>query len=139
MVNGGSVGFQTSSVLSGRNTTLNGGYLGGRFNSSFTWTGGLGTGANQIQITGGVSGFSGESNSSSSFTIGTALSTLKWGASTENGATGFFNPTALFLNGPDRMNANGTGPLNNGIDLNGSNRTFTSNHTNWDGELPPAA
>ena len=133
VVNGGSVGFQVSSVLSGRNTTLNGGYLGGRFNSGFTWTGGLGTGANQIQITGGVSGFSGESNSSSTFQIGTALSTLKWGATGENGATGFFNPTALFLNGADRMNANGTGPLNNGIDLNGSNRTFTSNHTNWDG------
>lgn len=134
VVNGGSVGFQASSVLSGRNTTLNGGYLGGRFGSGFTWTSGLGTGVNQIQITGGVSGFSGESGSSSStFQIGVALSTLKWGATTENGATGFFNPTALFLNGPDRTNADGTGPLNNGIDLNGTNRTFTSNHTNWNG------
>ncbi len=133
VVNGGSIGFQTAGVFTGKNTKLNGGYLGGRFSSNVTWTGGLGTGANQIQITGGVSGFSGESNSSSTFQIGGALSTLKWGATGENGATGFFNPTALLLNGSSRMNANGTGPLNNGIDLNGSNRTFTSNHTNWDG------
>ncbi len=134
VVNGGSLGFQDASVLNGRNTTLNGGYLGGRFNSGFTWSGGLGTGANQIQITGGVSGFSGESDTGpSTFQIDGALSTLKWGATGENEATGFFNPSQLFLNGADRMNPGGTGPLNNGIDLNGTSRTFTSNHTNWNG------
>ncbi len=128
-VNGGSIGFQTSSVLSGKNTKLTNGYLGGRFNSGFIWTSGLGTGANQIQITGGTSGLSGEGATNSAFQIGTALSTLKWGAAGENGATGFFNPTVLLLNGPDRSNTNGKGSLNNGIDLNGTTRTITSTQT----------
>jgi len=129
VVNGGSIGFQTSSVLTGRNVNLTNGYLGGRFNSGFTWSGGLGAGANQIQITGGTSGFSGEGNTVSTFQIGTALSTLKWGAAGENGASGFFNPTVLLANGDVRMNVFGKGSLNNGIDLNGTTRTITSLHT----------
>ncbi len=128
-VNGGSIGFQTSAFLTGRNVNLTNGYLGGRFNSGFTWTSGLGTGANQIQITGGVSGLSGEGSTNSPFQIGTSLSTLVWGASSEGSATGFFNPTVFLANGDARMNTNGKGSLNNGIDLNAANRTITSLQT----------
>jgi autotransporter-associated beta strand protein len=119
VVNGGSVGYQDSGVLTGRNVHLTDGYLGARFGSNFTWTGGLGIGADQIRITGGTSGFSGEGSTSSSFQIGTALSTLTWGDAN-------FNPTALLLNGNQRMNTNGKGSLNNGIDLNGATRTILS-------------
>lgn len=55
------------------------------------------------------------------------------GATGVNGATGFFNPTVLLVGGDQGMNANGQGALNNAIDLNGSDRTFTSLHANWDG------
>jgi fibronectin-binding autotransporter adhesin len=128
VVNGGSIGFQASSVLTGRNVHLTDGYLGGRFGSGFTWTGGLGTGANQIRITDGTSGLSGEGNTNSAFLIGGAGSTLIWGASGEGSATGNFNPDVLLLNGNQRMNTNGKGSLNNAIDLNGTTRTITSTH-----------
>jgi autotransporter-associated beta strand protein len=134
VVNGGAVRFQTATNITGRgNVTLNGGYLGARFGSNATFVGGLGTGATAIQILGGTSGFSGEGSSGSTFTIGTALSTLKWGATGENGATGFFNPSILLVGGEAGVNANGQGALNNAIDLNGSDRTFASLHANWDG------
>lgn len=129
IVNGGNISSQSQSWLAGRNVLLTDGYIGGRFNSGFTWTGGLGTGANQIQITGGTSGFSGEGNSGSTFQIGSAGSTLQWGATDENGATGFFNPDVFLANGTANMNTNGKGALNNGIDLNGTNRTITSTQT----------
>jgi autotransporter-associated beta strand protein len=126
----GRVGAQTGANLTGRgNVSINGGYLGARFGTAVTFAGGLGTGATAIQITGGTSGFSGEGNTGSTFTIGTAASVLKWGASTENGATGFFNPAVLLLNGTQSMNTNGKGTLANGIDLNGTSRTITSTQT----------
>jgi autotransporter-associated beta strand protein len=128
-VSGGSIGFQSSAFLTGRNVNLTNGYLGGRFGSGFTWTGGLGTGANQIRITGGTSGLSGEGSTTSTFQIGGALSTLVWGASGEGTATGFFNPSVFLVNGDARMNTNGKGHLNNAIELNGATRTFTSLQT----------
>jgi autotransporter-associated beta strand protein len=126
VVNGGSIGFQASAFLTGRNVHLTNGYLGGRFGSGFTWTGGLGEGADQIRITGGTSGLSGEGSSNSGFQIGTAGSTLIWGASGEGDATGYFDPDVLLLNGNHRMNNNGVGSLNNAIDLNGTTRIITS-------------
>ncbi len=131
-VNGGSIGFQTPAFFTGRNVRLTGGYLGGRFSSGYTWSGGLGTGANQIQITGGTggtSGFSGEGGNVSTFQIGGSLSTLVWGASGEGSATGHFNPAVFLANGDVRMNTNGKGALNNAIDLNGATRSFTSLQT----------
>ena len=131
-LNSGSIHFQNT-VFGGKNTLITGGYLGGRFGSNVTWSSGLGTGTDQIQITGGISGFSGEGGTVSTFQIGGALSTLKWGASGENGALGFFNPSVFIAGGSFGQNVNGKGALNNGIDLNGSNRTITSLHTNGDG------
>lgn len=116
-VNGGRVTFQSSAFLANGNTTLNGGYLAGRFGSGKTWTG-LGTGIDQIRIIGGESGFSGEGTSNSGFQIGSAGSTLTWGVTN-------FNPSVLLLGGAGANN-NGIGSLNNAINLNGSNRIITS-------------
>jgi autotransporter-associated beta strand protein len=126
VVNGGSIGFQNSGVLTGRSVHLTNGYLGGRYGSGFTWSDGLGEGVNQLRITDGISGLSGEGSVGSTFQIGTAGSTLIWGESGEGSATGHFNPDVLLLNGNHRMNANGKGSLNNAIDLNGATRTITS-------------
>lgn len=126
---GGRVGFQAAAnVTANGNVTISNGYLGGRFSSSPTFVGGLGSGATQIRITGGTSGFSGEGSTSSTFTIGTALSTLQWGSTN-------FNPTALLLGGDLGMNTNARGFLNNGIDLNAATRTITSLHSNGNGAL----
>ena len=84
------------------------------------FTSGLGTGANQIQITGN-SGF-GAGNGTSTWRIGTAGSVLVWGASGEGAATGFFNPTTLkFRRLPTTWVLPFTDIVNfdNGIDLNG--------------------
>lgn len=122
-VNGGRVGVQTGSNLTGRgNVTINDGYLGGRFGTTVTFAGGLGTGATQIRILGGTSGFSGEGSTGSTFTIGTAGSTLQWGTTN-------FNPAVLLLNGDQGVNTNGKGTLANAIDLDGATRTITSLQT----------
>ncbi|MBM4155443.1 MAG: hypothetical protein FJ221_10510 [Lentisphaerae bacterium] len=126
-VNGGRLAVQNGTNAWGRgNVTLSGGYIGARYGTTVTFAGGLGTDTNQVQILGGTSGFSGEGNVGSTFTIGTSGSTLKWGAAGENGATGYFNPSVLLLGGDQGMNVNGKGSLANGIDLNGANRTITS-------------
>lgn len=117
-VNGGRVAYQTSTNVTGRgNVTLNGGYLAGRFNSSATFSG-LGTGATEIRIIGGESGFSGEGTGGSTFQIGGALSVLTWGNTN-------FNPSVLLLGGAGANN-NGVGSLNNAINLNGADRIITS-------------
>ncbi len=116
-VNNGQVAFQDSTFFANINTNLNGGVLAGRSGSGRTWSG-LGSGTNQIRITGGESGFSGEGTTGSTFQIGSALSTLTWGDTN-------FNPAVLVL-GAVNANNNGLGSLNNTIDLNGATRTITS-------------
>lgn len=128
ILNGGSIYLKTASLLSGRNTKLNGGYLGFLQGfSGYTWSG-LGTGADQIQITGGISGFSPDWPGLLDIQIGTAFSTLTWGSA-------FFNPSELFLIGNDaRIYKNNISMgLKNGIDLNGSTRTFSSYYVDYGG------
>ena len=106
------------------NFSLNGGMLTDYYRSTTAFTGGLGAGNNQIQIF-GSSGFGG-GNGNSTWRIGTAGSSLVWGAPGEGAATGFFNPTSLrFLTTADNMGPAiyGTVTLDNGIDLNGAART----------------
>ncbi len=126
-LNGGAIRFQVPSFFGNNNTTITNGYLGGRFGSGYSWSG-LGSGVNQIRITGGTSGFSGEGATTSTFQIGSALSVLTWGSAD-------FNPTVLLLGGDQGMNTNAKGGLNNGIDLAGANRTITSLHSNGDGAV----
>jgi fibronectin-binding autotransporter adhesin len=109
------------------NFNITSGILTDYFQTTNTFTGGLGTGNNQIQITGN-SGFGG-GNGTSTWRIGSAGSSLVWGASGEGTASGFFNPTTLrfFAVGADNLGptAYGAIALDNGINLNGASRTIS--------------
>lgn len=109
------------------NYSLNGGMLTDYYQSLTTFSGGLGTGSNQIQIY-GSSGFGG-GNGTSTWRIGTAGSPLIWGAVGDGTASGFFNPSTLrFLApGADNMGTTiyGQVSLDNVLDLNGGARTIS--------------
>ncbi|MCE9518501.1 MAG: autotransporter-associated beta strand repeat-containing protein, partial [Verrucomicrobia bacterium] len=106
-----------NATLPSGNLTLNGGVYEGYNNAGFTRP--LGSGVGQIQITGGISGFSGYGSSSFGIT-GTGSSPLVWNSP-------YFNPSefllqdALVLNNPTYKVT-----FTNNIDLNGANRTVTS-------------
>lgn len=98
------------------NFTLNNGLLADYYRKTTTFTG-LGAGANQIQVY-GQSGF-GAGNGGSTWRIGADGSQLQWGST-------FFNPTVLQFQTPaDNMGPNiyGQARLDNGLDLNGAQRT----------------
>lgn len=86
----------------------------------------LGSGAGQIRITGGASGFSNLQGDAAGNIItfnADANYEVVWGASGEGAATGFFNPSVLV------MNVAGSGGLRtvripNRFDLNGATRTI---------------
>ena len=100
------------------NFTLNNGLLNDYYRNTTIFTGGLGAGDNQIQLY-GQSGF-GAGNGGSTWRIGASKSQLQWGST-------YFNPTVLQLQTP----AGNMGPsiygqvtLDNGLDLNGAQRTI---------------
>ncbi|MFU8893939.1 MAG: InlB B-repeat-containing protein [Luteolibacter sp.] len=93
------------------NITITNGVLESRWNGSISRT--QGTEANQIQITGGVSGFSAGGNTAS-FSTGA----VTWGSTT-------FNPTEFVLQSSNAGNA-GVGTFSSAINLNGANRTIRS-------------
>lgn len=109
------------------NFILTNGILTDYYQTTHAFTSGLGTGSNQIQITGN-SGF-GAGNSTSTWRIGGSGSTLVWGALGEGTATGHFNPTTLRLRSAQGDN-NGGGniwgqpALDNRLDLNSGSRTI---------------
>ena len=118
IINGG--GVMVFNNKPAGNFTLNGGMLSDYYRTSPTaFSGGLGTGNNQIQIF-GDSGFGG-GNGMSTWVIGTAGSTLQWGST-------YFNPTSLkfLVPGIDNLGPSiyGQVTLNNGLDLNGAARTI---------------
>ncbi|WP_156345576.1 beta strand repeat-containing protein [Verrucomicrobium spinosum] len=87
---------------------------GGVYESNGTFDRSLGTGDNQVQITGGVSGFS-AFGGSLTINLGGAGGTIVWGTSS-------FQPSTLVLNG---STANASLDLLNGLDLNGAVRTIS--------------
>jgi MYXO-CTERM domain-containing protein len=105
----------TNGVFGTGNIEINGGRVGLYFSNSLTRA--IGAAAGQIQITGGVSGFSGNGGSGSTFT----LSGMTWGA-TE------FNPTELVLQDAS-ANSNGSGTLAGNINLGAATRTIRSDQT----------
>ena len=119
-INGGvlSVANNSASLGSG-NLTINSGILAFSANISFPART-LGTGSNQVQIPGGVSGFGGNSSSAPTINLGTSI---VWGASGQGSATGYFNPSKFVL-GSAIASAGGT-TFSSGIDLNGTARTIT--------------
>lgn len=87
---------------------------GGVYESNGTFDRALGTGDNQVQITGGASGFS-AFGGSLTVNLGGAGGTIMWGAAS-------FQPSTLVLNG---ATANSSLDFVNGLDLNGAARTIS--------------
>ena len=116
-VTGGVLRLSNATALSGgigatggtTSLSMNGGYVelaNGNFQR------GLGTGDDQVQITGGTSGFS-ANGAARIVNLGGASAPVTWG-------TGSFLPSTFVLNG---TTANNTLDFQNAIDLNGGSRT----------------
>jgi autotransporter-associated beta strand protein len=107
------------------NLTLNGGVIESYWTTNFTRS--LGSGASQVQLIGGASGF-GNNNGGNSVILGNNASTeVVWGADNESGNTnakGFFNPATFVLNTQFTQNTGIT--FSNPIDLNGTTRTVAA-------------
>ncbi len=117
VINGGVVRISgNDSFGTGTSLTINDGVVEGYFGGTFARS--LGTGAGQIQILGGTSGFSGQGSAGTTFNIGTLGSTLQWGST-------YFDPVVFVLQA-STVNTNGAMVLNNAIDLNGATRTIAS-------------
>jgi autotransporter-associated beta strand protein len=109
-----------------QNLTLDGGVLEihahgyqSTSNPNGTFTNSLGGGANQVEVTGGVSGFSSYGAVPGSFNFNGDGSTIVWGSS-------YFQPTVLVLN---QTTAQEPLDFQNGLDLNGTDRSITVNST----------
>lgn len=108
-------GGYTTYPTTGSNLELNDGMV----SYFFSFARILGTGDGQIQLTGGTCGFTQKQNDRVDLTFTGPGTELVWGTPT-------FNPSTLLLNDA------GAGPaapikLNNGLDLNGTNRTVSVN------------
>ena len=113
-INGGVLRLNSATALGTANLTINGGVLELQDPTSFTRA--LGTGASQVQVTGGVSGFSAYGGTRI-VNIGNAGATLTW-----DGAT--FAPTTLVLN---EDTASGTLNFSNAVNLANANRAINVN------------
>ncbi|MEI6176222.1 MAG: autotransporter-associated beta strand repeat-containing protein [Verrucomicrobiota bacterium] len=115
-INGGKVRYQDALNLGTGNINITGGILEGRSNSTasnFSRT--LGTTANQIRITGGVSGFSAQNLTTTTFAIGTSLT---WGSTN-------FNPSEFVLQA-STASTGSAATFTSNINLSGSERTIRS-------------
>jgi fibronectin-binding autotransporter adhesin len=117
-LNGGVARFQNTNNMGSGNIAINGGILEGRFAQTLTRT--QGAAAGQIQIIGGVSGFSGQGNSGTTFNIGN----VTWGSAT-------FNPSQFVFQSAV-TNLNGKGIFQSAIDLGGATRTIRSDQSTVD-------
>ncbi|MFN4943586.1 MAG: beta strand repeat-containing protein [Akkermansiaceae bacterium] len=107
-------------LSSASNLILNGGVFEEYWNTNFTRT--VGTGAGQVQIIGGASGFS--LNGATGQTVrlnNNATFELVWGSAT-------FNPSTLVLQSQYAQNGSSL-TFDNKIDLNGVDRTISQNAT----------
>ena len=112
--NGGGILQNVTNISTNSNLILNGGVIDGYFNSGFTRA--LGTGANQIQITGGASGFG--TNGNGAINLGGGSAQVVWGST-------YFSPSSLMLGTPG--SSAGTTTFANPIDLSGTTRTVLVN------------
>jgi uncharacterized repeat protein (TIGR02543 family) len=128
IVNGGVLSYgDNSSQLPTANITLNGGVIDQRWTADFTRA--LGASTNQIQLTGGASGFSNNNGGHTVRINNNAATEMVWGVANEAGnvlATGFFNPSKFVLQSAFSQGAN-TLTFANNIDLNGTTRTIQAN------------
>ena len=101
------------------NLTLNGGIYEEYWGNTFARA--LGSGAGQVQLTGGASGFSENGSTGMTVNLGGAAATVVWGSS-------FFNPSTLVLQSAAAQTGS-TLAFSNGINLNGATRTIASYKT----------
>lgn len=119
---GWSNSWTSGTLPAGSNLEINGGSVSVFYYGSRS----LGSGAGQIRITGGASGFSNLQGDAGGDIItfnADANYEVVWGAAGEGAATGFFNPSVLV------MNVSGSGGVRtvripNRFDLNGATRTI---------------
>lgn len=118
-VNGGVLRAQGGiSGLPTGNIVLNGGVIESYWNDTFTR--GLGADSNQIQLTGGASGFSEHGSAGLIVRLNNdATTAIQWGST-------HFNPSALVLQS-EYANNNSKVTFQNALDLNGAQRTITVN------------
>jgi len=122
-INGG-VLMQSSNNIPSGNIILNGGVLESYWSTNFTRT--LGSGTNQIQIPGGVSGFSLNGATGMSVILNnSAAYEVVWGST-------HFNPSTFVLQSPLAQNSSSLN-FQNKIDLNGSTRNILVNKTTGTG------
>lgn len=113
---GQTVNANSTIILNGASGSTNGATFESRWGG--TMSRGLGTGAGQIQVTGGRSGFTGQGTNGFTIRIGgVAGSTVTWGDPN-------FNPDELILQSPN-ANTNGVITFDNTLDLNGADRTIS--------------
>ena len=116
-INAGVLNYGDSPTSLGTgNLIITGGVVESRWNNGVSRT--QGTGAGQIQITGGISGFSGGGGGVGAVTHN--IGAITWGSAT-------FNPTQFVLQSAN--SGNGTTTLSSAIDLNGADRTIRSDQT----------
>jgi fibronectin-binding autotransporter adhesin len=119
--NGTAVAANTGSSLGSGNIRLDGGVIDGYFTGALLNA--IGTGSNQIQIPGGVSGFGGAGwtiNLGNHATAGSAASEIQWGG-------GAFNPSAFVLQSGSAGILSGDLAFTNRLDLSGETRTIFAN------------
>jgi len=118
-INGGVVRYSNrADQIGSGNLTFSGGILENYWDATIAARA-LGSGAGQIQILGGESGFSGQSRNQ---IVPISNSEVVWGSE-------FFNPS-VFILGSANATAGITTTLNKGIDLNGATRTIASHSPN---------
>ena len=117
-INGGKVRYQDAPNLGTGNINLAGGILEGRSNSTASnFSRALGTAANEIRITGGVSGFSAQNLTTTTFAI-TGTNPLVWGSTN-------FNPSEFVLQA-STASTGSAATFTSNINLNGAERTIRS-------------
>ncbi len=102
--------------------TLNGGVLESYWSDTFTRSLGDGTNPNEIQLTGGASGFSAHGAGNGAITVrlnNDATTAIQWGSTD-------FNPTTLVLQSI-YANTGSSLTFQNALDLNGAQRTIEVN------------
>ena len=112
-ITGGAVVMISANASPNSNINLNGGVLDSYWTAGLTRT--LGTGGNQVRITGGESGFGMNGNSGATFNLGASIT---WGDAN-------FNPSKLLL---QTQFSQGTSSLNfsSAINLDGADRTVVA-------------
>jgi autotransporter-associated beta strand protein len=118
-LNGGVTIVNGIGSIGSGNLVLNGGVYEEYWTNTFSRS--LGSGAGQVQLIGGASGFSENGSTGMNVNLGGAAATVVWGSA-------FFNPSTLVLQASSAQSGS-TLNFQNGINLSGVTRTIASYKT----------